>query len=248
MALAELEGEMKDQSETQQKANGDLTARDWVAIAWGLTGFLLVIILLAILENWIINFLHAPIGIKDNPPEPSIMVQIAQFTSWPIGICFGVASVLKILIEDRTPKEAILIVVRFALYLASLVVLVALGFAAVLHRELIPGTFFLWKIAEPLVATVSVYLFCAVFLILDGVISYSWIRSWNNFGIRGKIATVLAGLSTISGLGGFIGMCANKPDASGPGLLAIVLFVGAYICMPQPAKESSPEVIERSAD
>ena len=34
--------------------------------------------------NGLDNFLHAPIGIKDNPPEPGIVVQLAQLTWIPL--------------------------------------------------------------------------------------------------------------------------------------------------------------------
>lgn len=44
--------------------------------------FALAIFLLTL--NWLDDFLHAPIGIKDNPPEPGILVQTASLVWIPL--------------------------------------------------------------------------------------------------------------------------------------------------------------------
>jgi hypothetical protein len=84
---------------------------------------LLAIASASIILNGLDNFLHAPIGIKDNPPEPGIVVQLAQLAWIPLllsVLLFGILramslvfkSVPRLLVEitiyNRGPEQAAL--------------------------------------------------------------------------------------------------------------------------------------------
>ena len=43
-----------------------------------------VLAMFLVVLNWLDDFLHAPIGIKDYPPEPGALVQIAQLSWMPL--------------------------------------------------------------------------------------------------------------------------------------------------------------------
>jgi hypothetical protein len=45
---------------------------------------LLIVATASVILNWLDDFLHAPIGIKDYPPEPGLVVQIAQLAWIPL--------------------------------------------------------------------------------------------------------------------------------------------------------------------
>lgn len=71
-----------------------MSLHDWVSLLCWLFGFLLAWIVLAIFANGLGDFLHAPIGIKDNPPEPGIVIQFARIACYPVVACFIALRVL----------------------------------------------------------------------------------------------------------------------------------------------------------
>lgn len=74
---------------------------DWVFLGWCLSIFLLFLIVVGVGGNWLHDFLLSPIGIKENPPEPGIAIQIEKIAVIPVSIVFTILCVLKLWMEDR---------------------------------------------------------------------------------------------------------------------------------------------------
>ena len=69
--------------------------RERVDVALVISGFFLVLITLSIVSNGVFNFLRAPIGIKDNSPDPGLLVRFAQLAFYPVGTAFALLFVVK---------------------------------------------------------------------------------------------------------------------------------------------------------
>lgn len=54
------------------------------SVLFYISAFLFVVAFACDFLNGLDNFLHAPIGIKDNPPEPGFIVELAQLLWWPL--------------------------------------------------------------------------------------------------------------------------------------------------------------------
>src|ERR1700754_965991 len=66
------------------------TLQDWLDLFWILSCILLVLAVLVLGGNWLDEFLHAPIGIEDNPTQPGAILQVAHLAFWPTYILWGV--------------------------------------------------------------------------------------------------------------------------------------------------------------
>ena len=89
-----------------------------VDFLWGLSCLFLVLIALVLISNWLDDFLHAPIGIKDNPPAPGAIVQVAHLSFWPIYMCWGILTCQRY--TEIPPK-------KFFKWLAGLLAAAAIG-------------------------------------------------------------------------------------------------------------------------
>jgi len=62
---------------------------EWVCFIRIIFGYLSILAGLIDFQNDLVNFLHAPIGVKDHPPEPMALVQFARLAFWPVLILYG---------------------------------------------------------------------------------------------------------------------------------------------------------------
>lgn len=110
----------------------------WIDFLWGLSRISMFLIAFVFVLNWLDIFLHAPIGIKDNPPEPGVLVTFAQMAFWPVFACCVVLGFQKFCEVD--PK-------KFVMWLAVLLLAtLAAGWFITTSSPLFRGIDFLWKL------------------------------------------------------------------------------------------------------
>lgn len=206
-----------------------------IAIAWGLCLFLLCWLALAISINWLGDFLHAPIGIKDNPPAPGIFVQLAQVAFYPVlAVCLALR-VLKYLTNVYSTKAVLWGTGGFVLW-ALLAVLVA---GILFHREFIPGTYYFWKTVGPLLSELFLLGF-------DLFIAYALVTGWTSaYTGKQKFATILVTLSAISAVVGFVGLrISSAANLAGFAALAFLLFIGGVSTLPKSTEAKPVSALE----
>jgi hypothetical protein len=81
----------------------DAIVSAWIDASCGISWFLIVCSLVFIVGNWVWNFLHVPIGIKDNPPQPDFIVRYAQHAVWPLLIAWLVLRGVKFIFDNPNP-------------------------------------------------------------------------------------------------------------------------------------------------
>jgi hypothetical protein len=89
----------------QQQEEGPGFFHSLVVVGWGLSCFVLFPTVICVVANWVDDFLHAPLGIKDNPPEPGVIVQFAQIAFWPVVIAFAVLGIWKVVLDERAKQK-----------------------------------------------------------------------------------------------------------------------------------------------
>jgi len=191
---------MAQAQEPETHTEPGLTLQDCMAFGWGLSCLLICLMTAILGMNWLGNFLHAPIGIKDNPPEPNAVVQLTQFAFWPVFVLFGVMLLLKNLTIDISLREFFKGSIVFTLLAAPFALLIVLIGGLLLHREFIPGTYFFWNTLAPI-------LFTGGLLLYDCLWAYVLVRSLKiTDTARKKFAAVFIGLSAVCGIVGFAGL------------------------------------------
>jgi hypothetical protein len=118
--------------------------------------------------NGLDNFLHAPIGIKDNPPEPGPLVALAQALILPLGIGYIALRILRWISKEMGAA--------FVAGTIACVVLVSVTASALLgksqwHYEFIPGSVYLFD----KVSTAFGYLVLTGFVAADGFFGWNCI-------------------------------------------------------------------------
>jgi hypothetical protein len=203
--------------------DSSISLHEWISVLCWVSGFLLAWILVAICANWLGDFLHAPLGIKDNPPEPGILVQYAQLAVYPVTACFIALRVLKYFSGVYSTKD-FLLGCAGALICILVVVLLA---GEVLHREFIAGTFYFWKTLAP-------SFMALLFLLFDGWVAGALVLHWKSTNsVRTKLATVLFVLSTAFGIVALIGLCVpSEKRLTGFAIIAIILFISGLTSTP----------------
>jgi hypothetical protein len=78
-----------------------LTFHEWTFLGTMFSGYALAIDVFVLGGNEINDFLMSPIGIKEHPPEPGMVVQYAQMAFWPLVISFAILWALMKLTEIR---------------------------------------------------------------------------------------------------------------------------------------------------
>lgn len=219
---------MEGDEESKPESESGMSLHDWITIL----RFVLILMIIVVSMNWLGDFLHAPIGIKDNPPEPSVFVRYVQVALWPAAVCFIVLSGVKLLTETYSYKQILFGFTTFVLG----AVFVGMLAGEVLHREFIPGTHYLWNSY----ITVATFLFPVALVLADvifaGILLFGWKRSDS---IRDKLGTVLVGLSTVPAVAAFIGLCIGKEHLMLNAVWAILLFIIGMGCLEKAAAASS---------
>lgn len=78
-----------------------MTFHEWAFLGTMFSGYALAVDLLLLGGNELNEFLMSPIGIKEHPPEPGIVVQYAQMAFWPLLISFAILWALMKLTKAR---------------------------------------------------------------------------------------------------------------------------------------------------
>jgi hypothetical protein len=181
--------------------------------------------------NWIDDFLHAPIGIKDNPPQPGAVVQFAQLALRPLTVCFLALAFLGLLTEWYRPKQIAIGVTAFAAWAVLAVTFAGL----VLHRELIPGQILLWNLFSKAFGFLLALVLLAIYLLSVFAAIHEWSLS-----SRHKLVAVLMGLSAILAVPSSVGLYVTRVNniAHTGILLAVVIFIVGVMAVPERAKTS----------
>jgi hypothetical protein len=233
---------MVTETESSQEvgASGS-TPHSRIVFAWHLSGLVLLLLTLVVAGNAVSNFLHAPIGIKDNPPDPELLVQFARIAIYPVGILFIGLGLLIHMAETMSAKDILWIfvgVVAFALSTVPAVFLIGVA----LHREIIPGSNYLLPLFR-LVFRAILFILPLVFLVVDLYAAYWFFASWKpTKARRDKCAALLVGFSTCPAVVAFIGHCMPIGESFFRNPLWVIaafsLFFGGLACESQPAQES----------
>ena len=227
--------------------------RDRVKFAWGLTAVALLLVALPVVVNIIGDFLHAPIGIKDNPPEPTLVVQYAQLAFVPLAAAFIALSLLKSMSELFSGKQ----IAAAVACLSVLAVLVVMIVGVILHRDLIPGSLYLWNKFAPFLNyflnKIGPLLFALLLLLIDLVFAYGYLSDWSRWKtFRERFGTVLIALSSFPAIVTFMTLIGiffdvkvlefNDPVSVRAPVIAFVLFFGGIACIPKPTTKHADTV------
>jgi hypothetical protein len=217
-------------SSNPNQPDSQMSLHERVSVLCWLSRFFLILIVIVVCINWLGDFLHAPLGIKDNPPEPGPLVQFAQVAIFPALICYFVLRVMKYFSGEYSSRDFLLGSAGVLLFISVVLLLVG----PVLHRELIPGTFYFWR-------TLAAPLSGAAFLTFDGSLAYGLIRNWRSLdNVRYKWSAALFVLSTLFGVVALIGFCVpSEKKFLICGAWAVLLFILGVLLTPL-TKESKP--------
>lgn len=183
---------------SNEEGTPSITLHGAITLLWGIALVVLGWIVIAVLSNWLSDFLHAPIGIKDNPPEPGAMVQIAQALLLPVGVCFLVLWALRLLTREFTSKQIAIATGGFGLWCAAVWGL----YAAFTHRPEARYFQFAWTV-----------LVAGILLAVDAFAAYAFIRGWEREdSLKENCAALLIILSVIPAAAAFVGICIPRFD------------------------------------
>lgn len=91
--MSEGKGEQSSDSASNRERYGV------IGMLWFLSLLVVGFMSITLGMNWLGDFLHAPIGIKDNPPDPGTLIQIEQLIFAPAMTCFVVLHFLRIILK-----------------------------------------------------------------------------------------------------------------------------------------------------
>lgn len=211
----------------------------------GATVKLLMIVLAVIVVlqcgNWLDDFLHAPIGIKDNPPEAGALVQLANLALWPTAGLYLAARILRFFAREFTVPQILGGLGGFLAWIFTVVLLVG----EFMHREFIPGTFFLFRKVGP-------GAFAALLLGFDGLMAVLHMKRDGDpeeDEFHRKFAAVCFTLSTLSGVYGVVEfyLAPNSPFLLGAILATAVLFFCGLKAAPKTAEAKAKAAAEKAA-
>jgi hypothetical protein len=203
----------------------------------GFTKFLLFIAVALAVMNWLGDFLHAPLGIKDNPPEPGTLVQLAQFLFWPLCIGFIGFRVLQWCFETYTLVEIAVCGSIFAIWCLTALWVVQNRF----HRELIPGSRAIVRIVLPFVLGLLA-------LATNLFLSWAFVRQSRGKGLRYKVGSLFMCISAMIAIFSFAELCKGiRPPYEGyAAVSALLFFVGVGIVPLREIGKSAADTTEAS--
>ena len=185
---------MADGNELNSKRDeSELPFRYLIALAWGISGLALGFIVLLIVSNGISDFLRAPIGIKDNPPDPELLIQYARLALNPVALAFALLWALKTAAARYSTKLVLLGLASVGACAALVISLIGV----IIHRELIPGSFYFWgRLGLPGLLyfwdRIAPLLFALVLLLIDLAFAYGCASDWRQLqSFREKLGTIL---------------------------------------------------------
>ena len=210
-----------------------------ITVLWRLSVLVLGWIVIVVSLNWLSDFLHAPLGIKDHPPEPGIVVQCADLAFWPVGISYVILRVLRTLTKLFSAQEVLL----GCAGIGFSVLLTASLIGELLHREFVPGTHYVYSTIAPYIINGVLFLCAAGLLLADLFCAYSFIANWKTSDTgREKIASVLIASSTIPAVVAFAGICIPREhDLTYYAIWAVFLVIAAIALLPKSVQTSQPQ-------
>lgn len=154
-----------------------------LSVIYYLCTALLVLAIIMDVGNGLGNFLHAPIGIKDNPPDPGPFVDLARALIVPLILGYIGLRVLRWLAKEMGWVDVMATLV-------SLAVVAVLGssiWAMRGHPEYIPGSVYLIHAAMKIWA----FLFGTIVVLGDAFFAWEYFKFWRK---ERKVMQVIAGL------------------------------------------------------
>lgn len=193
----------------------------WLMALFCVSLFLLAIASALDFLNFLGDFLHAPIGIKDYPPEPNVIVQLAKLAIIPLTLSAGLCGVLGFL--SRVPK-AIPLMLGLLIVISGGTGLVGGILREYKNRELFHGQLFFTTV----VTSASYVLFLSSCV---GLGAYHCMAKWQcerkpRYGVAGTLLLTSIPL----GLIGILGIVMNSYSLISVSVWGIPTAVLGYIC------------------
>jgi hypothetical protein len=168
--------------------------------------------------NWLDDFLHAPIGIKDYPPEPGVLVQAAQLAWAPLLLTVGLFAFLRF---ASTMFSTVPLLLGTVIVICGSVSLVG-GLLGEAKKEYFHGQQYFTQ-------TVTPFLYILFLMAWTGVGANHCIMKWKGGGkVRHGIAGLILLLAIVTAI---VGLYIGRGEKDSGPLLVIIglLFVGVAI-------------------
>ena len=170
----------------------------WFNVLYYIALYLTVMAFIMVFGNGLDNFLHAPIGIKENPPPPSDLVALADALVVPIGISTFVLRFFRWLCREF-PTSVVLT------WFGGIIFFGIAGVAFIgkfwLHQEIVPGSFFLFDRVWPIIYRLCTVVFGLCMVAFVCLIAYGSVDGWKKRRtVRNGLVALGMSLSTLAGL------------------------------------------------